>query len=138
MPEHASLTNPSPEDRFADALDAITLGLPIRQPNDGSLAAAARTIGKIGLHGDGIAEDNPVTLDRAARHRIWADLMAEYGGTPESAPTAKSPGTAGSTLSPNPWLARSDPPKPKRPRPSSSVLRFIPAAQPTSTFLLVV
>ncbi len=138
MPEHVSPITPSPEDWFADALDAITLGLPIRQPDHASLAAAARTIGKIGLHEDGIDEDNPVTLDRTARRRIWADLMREHGGVPEAAPNPKSPGAAGSTLSPNPWPARFEPPKPKRPRPSTEVLRFIPAAQPTSTFLLVV
>ncbi|MDQ3656871.1 MAG: hypothetical protein M3457_17590 [Chloroflexota bacterium] len=138
MPEHVSPINPSPEDRFADALDAITLGLPIRQQDDASLAAAARTIGTIGLHVDGIDEGDPVTLDRTARRRIWADLMREHGGTPEAAPNPKSPGAAGSMLSPNPWLAQSEPPMPKRPRSSSGVLRFIPAAQPTSTFLLVV
>lgn len=138
MPEHVNPINPSPEDRFADALDAITLGLPFRQRDDASLAAAARTIGNIGLHVDGLADDDPVSLDRAARRRIWADLMREYGGTPEAAPNPKSPGPAGSTLSPNPWLARSEPPKPGRPRPASGVLRFIPAAQPTGTFLLVV
>lgn len=136
MPEPS---NASPEDRFADALDAITLGLEWRD-NQVPLAVTAQSIDAIGLDPNGFHDDEPVTLDRAAKRRIWADLLREHGAgtTPESTPEA--PGTAGSTLSPNPWVSP-EPTRAKRPRllrPSTGVLRFVPAPQPASTFLLVI
>jgi len=139
MPEHVSPIHPTstPEDRFADTLDALTLGMALRSGGDASLTTLARSIDRIGLQTDAFQDNDPVTLDRAAKRRIWADLMREHGGSTAASPVPQSPGAAGSTLAPNPWAARPDP-KPKRARAATGVLRFIPAAQPTSTFLLVV
>lgn len=131
-------TERAAEDQFADALDAITLGMPLREGSHSPLADAAWAIGKIGLNPSEAREEGMVTLDRETKRQIWTDLMRQHGGTPEAAPTPKSPGPAGSTLVPNPWVARAGLAKPKRHRSSTSSLRFLPAAQPTSTFLLVV
>ncbi|MBA2469525.1 MAG: hypothetical protein H0V37_08985 [Chloroflexia bacterium] len=132
MPDHST---PSPEDRFADALDALTLGMPVRSDVDSPLTQTAAAIGQIGPEFD---KTVPVPLDRATKGRIWAELMAEHGGTPDTAPMPQTPGAAGGMLPLNPWVTRGESSKPKRPRPSPGVLRVIPSAQPTSTFLLVV
>lgn len=136
MPDHACSIATSPEDRFADALDAFTLGLSARDSRDMSLLGTAQLVDD--LHGSfDRPHDVPVSLDRAAKNRIWADLMRDHGSSTAAAPIPQAPGAAGSTLSPNPWASRTTP-TPKRPRPSTGVLRFIPAAQLTSPFLVVV
>lgn len=134
----ADLTHLSEDrDHFADALDALTLGLPVTTSGDMSLVAAARAIGTISAPFDDDGTIAPVTLGLATKRRIWADLMREQGGAPEPSPVPQSPGAAGSTLSPNPWVSGPEA-KPKRPRPVTGVLRFMPAAQPASTFILVI
>lgn len=126
---------PSPEDRFADALDALTLGISVRPNVDSPLARTAGAIGKIGPRFD---ETVTLPLDRATKGRIWAALMTEHAGEAEASPIPQVPGAASGTLPLNPWAAREEPAKAQRTRPSPGVLRFIPSAQPTSTFLLVV
>ncbi len=136
MPDQVGPINQSPEDRFADDLDAFTLGLSARDSGDMSFLGTARLIedrqGSIGR-----PSDVPVSLDRAAKNRIWSDLMRERGRPTSASPVPQSPGAAGSTLTPNPWTSRTTP-TPKRPRPSTGSLRFIPAAQPASHFLLLI
>lgn len=127
------------EDLFADALDAMTLGVPSRTTGDDSLARSAASIQVIGGH---MALESgampPPVLDRAAKSRIWSELMREHGNAPDRAATPRAPGGAASALSLNPWAEEQTAEPPKRPRSSSGVLRFVPAAQPASSFMLVI
>ena len=73
MPERDDM-----EDRFADALDALALGMPIRTPEP-DLAGFAEAIQRVGR----VEGGEPMTdarLDRAAKSSMWADLMRERGG----------------------------------------------------------
>jgi len=121
------------EDRFADALDALVLGIAGR--DDEPLARLAADIQRVGGQPDAI-EALGARLDRATKTMIWADLMREQGGRTTAPPLVPVSGGSGSTLAPNPW-APTPARKPRR-RPSPAVLRFVPDAQPFSTFLLIV
>jgi hypothetical protein len=139
---HAIPHRPSAEDHFADTLDALALGMPVTRTTDEPLAALANLAATLQHAGpvstslsSGRAEP---TLDRASKSRIWADLMREHGGADTSETAPREPGAAGSALSLNPWVTEPDSTRSKRPRLSPGVLRFMPAAQPTGTFLFIV
>jgi len=64
--------------------------------------------------------------------------MLAHGGAPDLATTPQVPGASGASLSLNQWVGEQSRSCPKRPVSSSRVLRFVPAAQPASSFLLVI
>lgn len=123
------------EDQLAHALDALVLGMPHRAAGDASLTRLAASIQGIGVTGNEAAPAPP--LDRAAKTRIWSELMREHSGAADRA-VSQVPGAAGSALSLNPWAEEQTAEPPKRPRSSSGVLRFVPAAQPASSFMLTI
>lgn len=127
------------EDRFAGALDALALGAPHRVSGDDSLVRLAISIQGIGGPAATANEAAPSqNLGRAAKTRIWAELMREHDGAIDRAPARQVPGAAGGSLSLNPWVGELAPEEPKRLRSSPGVLRFVPAAQPASSFMLVI
>jgi hypothetical protein len=127
------------EDQFADALDAMTLGVHRRESLDSPLAIVAASIQGIGGHVATGNESVPTPpLDRTTKSRIWSELMLAHGGAPDLATTPQVPGASGASLSLNPWVGEQSRSCPKRPVSSSRVLRFVPAAQPASSFLLVI
>jgi hypothetical protein len=125
-------------DAFADALDAITLGLPVPGPASDPLVAFADSLAQAGQP---IPTDDAVPnhlLPSRTRRQIWSALMAERGVRPGSTKRPATPGAAGSALALNPWSPRQLTERPRGRRPSGSVARYLPAVQPSSTFLMVV
>lgn len=125
----------TPEDAFADALDAMVLGFATSsQPSaldDFALALQAMP------HTDTTSPDAPpaTPLDAATRQRIWRDLMRDQA---TSATPPQTPGTPSSALSLNPWVGPEPVAAPASKRPSSRALRFVPSFQTSSSVVIMV
>ena len=125
------------EDRFADELDAMSLGM-IRPGDQDDLANFAAQLAALGGPGDGSESTDGTTLGASEKRRIWTALMAGQGVTPEQRSPTPVPGGAGSALALNPWRGSPMIERPRQRRHPRGVLRFLPAAQPSSTFVMVV
>lgn len=136
-----------PAERFAKALDAFVLGMPVPETDDATdsslvrLTASARRIQ--GRHGSRMSASGPQSatpIGQARKQQIWEDLMAQYAHDlgPATAPTAQASTVGRIAALMQPWVAIDDERPAKGRRASAGPLRFVPDLQPVTTFALVI